>query len=60
MLFDDPRTVLMMQMTIVEIIHMIPVLNRGMPAVNAMHVVMVFVIVSHCFLVPFLQANCCQ
>ncbi len=57
MLFNDPGTVLMMQMAIMEIIHVIPMLYRGMPTVGAMHMVMVFVIVSHLFLVPLLRVN---
>ena len=50
MLLDNAVGCLMMKMAIVQIVDVIAVLDRGMPAVSAMDVVVMFMSVCHLFL----------
>jgi hypothetical protein len=55
MLLDNAVRCLMMQMAIMQIVDVIAVLDRGVPAVRAMDVVVMFMSVCHLFFSKFLS-----
>lgn len=58
MLLDNAVGCLMMQMSIMQIVDMIAVLDRGVPAVGAMDMVVMFVLVCHFFFSQIF--SCCE
>jgi hypothetical protein len=47
MLLDDAASGLMVQVAVVQIIDMVTMLNRGVPAIGSVDMVMMFVSVAH-------------